>query len=310
MNTDKFDMGAFQMGAFHSSGSNPGNRGVRGVTPPAHPYSRNFSAAEIMVTCMARQVMDGEIVAQGIATPLVAAAYLLARHTHTPNLYFASAIGQGICRQPAPLRISNIESLWLDRSMTNVGFVRAAADILPNLRPKEFFRPGQIDAHGNFNNIAFGSDYAQPRLRLPGSGGIPDVTTFIDDIYLYVPRHSRVTFVPQLDFISGLGHHPARKHGAGPQYLITDLGQFDFANGRMRLISYHPGTSIKRIQAKTKFELEIAPDVHETDAPSETELTLIREEIDPLGIRNLELLSGAARRKLLREILIQEQAIM
>jgi hypothetical protein len=49
-----------------------------------------------MVTCMARQVQDGEIVAQGLATPMVAAAYLLARYTHAPNLYFASAIGQSV----------------------------------------------------------------------------------------------------------------------------------------------------------------------------------------------------------------------
>lgn len=259
---------------------------------------------------MARQVEDGEIVAQGIATPLVAAAYLLARHTHAPNLYFVSAIGQGICRQPAPLGIANIESFWLDHSLTNVGFARAAADVLPNLRPKEFFRPGQIDAHGNFNNLAFGNDYTQPRLRLPGSGGIPDVTTFISDIYLYVPRHSRVSFVPKLDFLSGLGHNIVRTHGEGPQYLVTDLGQFDFANGRMRLTSYHPGATIKRIQAKTKFDLEIADSIHETRPPTSDELELIRQEIDPLGIRNLELLSGSARRKQLRDILIAERAIM
>ena len=266
-----------------------------------------FTPAEVMISCMARQIEDGEVVAQGIATPLVTAAYLLARHTHAPNLYFVSAIGQGICSQPAPLSISNIERLWLDRSLTNVGFVRAAADVLPNLRPKEFFRPGQIDAHGNFNNIAFGDDYTHPRLRLPGAGGIPDVTTFIDDIHLYVPRHSGVTFVPKLDFISGLGHHPARIHGKGPNYLISDLGQFDFANGTMRLTSYHPGTTIERIQTKTKFELQIAADVSETPAPTADELSLIRTEIDPLGIRQLELLSGAARRKLLREILRQER---
>ena len=187
--------------------------------------------------------------------------------------------------------------------------MRAAADVLPHLRPKEFFRPGQIDMHGNFNNLAFGSDYAQPRLRLPGSGGIPDVTTFISDIYLYIPRHSRVSFVSKLDFLSGLGHNPARVHGDGPQYLITDLGQFDFKNKRMRLISYHPDTTIERIQAKTKFEIEISPDVHETPPPSEEELRLIQAEIDPLGIRNLELLSGAVRRKQLREILIAERAL-
>ena len=195
---------------------------------------------EIMVFCMARQVRDGEIVAQGLATPLVAAAYLLARHTHAPNLYFTSAIGQGVCRQPAPLGLTLVESLWLDRSMNNLGFVRAAADILPRLRPKEFFRPAQIDPAGNFNNIAFGKDYRHPRLRLPGTGGIPDVTTFIDDIYLYVPRHSRLTFVPQLDYLSGLGHNPARRLGSGPRYLVSDLGQFDFGGGTPEATAHAP----------------------------------------------------------------------
>ena len=267
----------------------------------------DFTSDEIMVTCMARQIEDGEVVAQGIATPLVASAYLLARKTHAPNLYFASAIGQSICRHPAPLSISNIESLWLDRAITGVGFVRAAADVLPILRPKEFFRPGQIDMHGNFNNIAFGSDYAQPRLRLPGTGGIPDVTTFLDDIYLYVPRHSKVTFVKQLDFLSGLGYHPSRTHGSGPRYLVSDLGQFDFANGCMRLTSCHPGVSLKKIQAKTNFHLEIAPDLQETIPPTKDELRILRDEVDPLGIRRLELLSGSSRRQFLHEILSRER---
>lgn len=269
---------------------------------------RSFTPDEVMVVRMARQVEDGEVVAQGLATPLVAAAYLLARRTHAPNLYFASAIGQGVCSRPAPLGLTRVESLWLDRSLTNVGFVRAAADVLPCLRPKEFFRPGQVDSAGNFNNIAFGDDYQQPRLRLPGTGGIPDVTTFISDIHLYVPRHSRVTFVAKLDFLSGMGYHPERKHGAGPRYLISDMGEFDFANGRLRLVSCHPGVSIQRIQARTGFELEIAPDVHETPHPTEEELHLLREEIDPLGIRRLESMSGAGRRQLLHEIIALETA--
>jgi hypothetical protein len=145
------------------------------------------------------------------------------------------------------------------------------------------------------------------------------VTTFIRDIYLYVPRHSRVTFVEKLDVLSGLGHHPARTHGAGPRYLITDLGQFDYgdpgdeiptagntSDRRMRLVSYHPGISIEKIRSHTGFELDITQDVHETPPPSDGELRLLREVIDPLGIRKLESLSGAARRQLLHEILIKE----
>ncbi len=263
---------------------------------------------EVMVVCMAHQINDGELVAQGLATPLVAAAYLLARHTHAPHLYFASAIGQGVCRQPAPLGLTRIESLWLDRSLTTTTFVRVVADVLPRLHPKEFFRPAQVDAIGNFNNLAFGKDYLKPRLRLPGSGGIPDVTVMSENVYLYVPRHSRVTFVDHLDFLSGLGFNPARLHGQGPQYLVSDLGQFNFANGYMRLITYHPWTTPEQVQVHTGFEIEITPGVCQTPEPTEEEILLLREEIDPLGIRNLESLSGAERRQLLHKILSQEDS--
>ena len=268
-----------------------------------------ITADEIMVACIARQLRDGETVAQGLATPLIAAAFLLARYTHAPHLYFMSAIGQGICRHPAPVGLARIEKLWLDNAINSVGFARAVTEILPSLQPKEFFRPGQIDVYGNFNNIAFGKDYIatrSTRLRLPGAGGIPDVTTFISEIHLYVPRHSRVTFVDKLDICSGLGHHPARTHGAGPRTLTSDLGLFDYTNGRMRLISYHPGVTISQIQSRTGFEIEISPDVHETPSLSDHDLRLLREDIDPLGIRRLESLSGAARRNLLHEILERE----
>jgi acyl CoA:acetate/3-ketoacid CoA transferase beta subunit len=271
--------------------------------------NNNITPDEYMVVCISRQIKDGEIVAQGIATPLIAAAYLLARQTHAPNLYIASAIGQGICRKPAPLGLTRIETLWIDRSLLNLGFVRAAADVLPRLRPKEFFRPAQMDAAGNFNNIAFGKDYYHPRLRLPGTGGIPDVTTYINDIYLYVPRHSRLTFVPELDFISGLGHSAKRRHGSGPKYLVTNFGQFDFLGGelpnnpRLRLTSYHPGIEISQIQARTGFSFDIADNVQETIRPTDDEITSLRNEIDPLGIRRLEFLSGNKRRQLLQKII-------
>lgn len=266
----------------------------------------NYTTDDLMVVCMSRLIEDGDVVAQGLATPLVTAAYLLARATHAPNLYFTSAIGQGMCRNPAPMALLGIERLWLDRALTNVGFVRAAADVLPTLRPMEFFRPAQIDSAGNFNNIAIGQNYRQPRLRLPGTGGIPDVTTFIDDIYLYVPRHSRVTFVPQIDFLSGMGHNPARVRGSGPRFLVSDLGVFDFANQRMRLISIHPGVDLSRLQARTGFELEIHPELHETPPPSVEELRLLYEEIDPLNIRSLEGMSGRQRRELLHHIIRSE----
>ena len=47
----------------------------------------------------------------------------------------------------------------------------------------------------------------------------------------------------------------------------------------------------------------------ETEPPTEHELHLLREQIDPLGIRRLELLGGARRRQALRHILQQELAL-
>lgn len=268
----------------------------------------DYTIDELISVCIARQVHDGEVWAQGINTPLVMAGLILAKCTHAPNVRFASAIGQGLCQDWGQLSVGQVESMWLGKGLIHVGFAAGAAELLPAYQPYEFFRPAQVDAAGNVNNVAFGKDYERPRMRLPGTGGIPDVTTHYQHSYLYVPRHSRVTFAKQLDFVSGLGHAPHRKRGGGPNYLVTDLGQFDWADGRMRLVSYHPHTSIDRIRKKTGFEIDVAPDVHVTPVPSSEDLRLLREEIDPLGVRKLETLGGSARKELLREILKQEGA--
>lgn len=267
-----------------------------------------YTIDELICVCISRQIEDGELVAQGIATPLVAAGYLLAKATHAPNLTFISAIGQAFCRDWVPLSITAIEELWIDKGLMTIGFIDAACDFLPRFGPKEFFRPGQVDAYGNFNNVYMGGTYERPRLRLPGAGGMPDVTVFEENVCLYVPRHGRHTFVPQLDFCSGLGHQAERTAGSGPRYLVSDLAQFDFGgkNGRMRLLSLHPSVTLHRLQAKTGFDFVMPDPIPETGPPSATELHLLREEIDPLGVRTLETLGGAKRRRKLREILRQE----
>jgi len=268
--------------------------------------STDYTIDELISVCIARQIIDGEIVGQGIATPLVMAGILLAKLTHAPDILFASAIGGTICTDWAPLGLAHIEKPWLDHGLYLMTFTKAACELLPRFNLKEFFRPGQVDRHGNFNNVFIGADYDHPQMRLPGSAGIPDVTLYDNHAMLYVPRHSRAVFVDKVDFISGLGHTPDRSAGRGPQYCITNLGQFDFANGVMRLTSFHPGQSIDKIQAKTGFPLDIAPDVCETEPPTAEEVRLLRETIDPLGVRKLETLSGGQRKELIREILKQE----
>ena len=264
----------------------------------------DYTSDELISVCIARQIADGDVVAQGIATPLTVAGYLLAKLTHAPNAVVSSAISCSICYDGAPVSLGRIEELWIGQAVGRAGFASAVCEGLPSVRPKEFFRPGQVDGRGNFNNVFMGGDYRRPRLRLPGCGGIADVTLFSEHVYLYVPRHSRAVFVERLDFRSGLGH--GWPGVPGPRYLVSNLGQFDFAGGRMRLVSHHPGVTVDKIRKKTGFPLEVAPDVHETPPPTAEELRLLRETIDPLGVRQLETLNGARRRQRLRDIVERE----
>jgi len=272
------------------------------------PAKPDYTIDELISVCISRQVRNGDVWAQGINTPLVSAGLILGKVRYAPSARFTSAIGQALVQDWGPLGISNIEDLWVGKGLIHLGFATGAAEILPKFQPKEFFRPAQVDRCGNMNNIAFGRDYLRPRMRLPGSGGIPDVTPCYDHTYLYVPRHSRLTFAEEIDFISGMGHVPQRRRGGGPRYLISDLGQFDWVDAKMRLTSVHPDVDVKRVQRKTGFDLLIADDLSETIPPDEEDLRLLREEIDPLGTRKLETLGGAARKALLREILQRERA--
>jgi len=265
-----------------------------------------YSAGELICSCLARRIHDGEVVALGLATPLGAVAALLARKLHAPNIFIASAIATSISIDPPQMSLTDAEGRWIEAALMSSSFVQGASDYLPTVMPKEFFRPGQVDQHGNTNNISIGKDYRRPRLRMPGVGGVPDVSVFMSEMHLYVPRHSRVAFPKKLDFISGLGHSSKRRAGAGPQYLVSDLGQFDFLDGIMRLTHLHPGVSRDRVIAKTAFDLAIADNLQTTEAPTDQELELLRTEIDPLGLRELEMLSGSRRRLALRTIIQQD----
>ncbi|MFN2243037.1 MAG: CoA-transferase, partial [Anaerolineae bacterium] len=131
----------------------------------------SFTTDDLICVCISRQIEDGQILAQGIATPPVAAGYFLAKLTHAPNVIFASAIGNTLCQDGAPLALTVAEDLWLGKVLMFMSFAEAACELYPTMMPVEFFRPAQVDPFGNTNNIAIG-DHRQPRLRLPGCGGI------------------------------------------------------------------------------------------------------------------------------------------
>ncbi len=70
---------------------------------------------------------------------------------------------------------------------------------------------------------------------------------------------------------------------AGPYRIITNMGVMDFEpeSKRMRVISVNPGHSFAEIQDNCGFELLKAPKIAETKPPTDEELKILREEVDP-----------------------------
>ena len=141
-----------------------------------------------------------------------------------------------------------------------------------------FLGGAQIDAYGNLNSTMIGTDYAQPKVRLPGSGGANDLASLCWRI-LVVTNHDRRRFVEKLDFLTTPGYltGPGAREaaglppGTGPYRVITDLAVMGYheQTTRMQVLSLHPGVTLEQVPAATGFELEIASDLGTTAPPTD-----------------------------------------
>jgi acyl CoA:acetate/3-ketoacid CoA transferase beta subunit len=154
----------------------------------------------------------------------------------------------------------------------------------------------QLDRFGN-QNISCIGDWSRPKAQLLGVRGSPG-NTVNHPVSYWVPRHSRRVFVPRVDMVSGIGYDRAAQL-AGPaaerhelRLVVTDQAVLDFGGPGhvMRLRSVHPGVSVAEVQELTGFELAMpASDVPVTRPPVPAELALIRDRLDPAGLREREL---------------------
>jgi glutaconate CoA-transferase subunit B len=278
-------------------------------------YSNDYTVDEMMTVLMSREVRNDDVMIVGVATPLVWAAFTLAKVTHAPDAIYHYIMGNTFVSEARQVSLLYLE-MNTARAYRFQDSVECTLESLPSdkLTTIEFFRPAQIDQYGNTNNICIG-DWNKPKIRLPGAAGILDFSMFYKrGSFLYTPRHDKRVFTEKIDFISGVGFpngKPSICGGAGPQCVITSLAYLDFdeSTRKMRLASNHPGIDIKTIKESTGFELVIPKDLKETLAPTENEIKILREKVDPLGIRKLEILSRKEREDFL-EKLIEKELLM
>ena len=146
----------------------------------------------------------------------------------------------------------------------------------------------QLDRFGNQNISAIG-DWARPRAQLLGVRGAPG-NTVNHPVSYWIPRHSPRVLVERVDMVSGVGYD--RPGGAFHEIrlVVTDKAVLDFGGPghSMRLRSVHPGVSVEQVQALTGFPLAVPDELAVTPMPTDAELALIRQRLDPAGLRDKE----------------------
>ncbi len=242
----------------------------------------DYTQDEMMTVSAARLLWDGCVCFVGIGLPSAAAN--LARHTHAPNtvlIYESGTIGAR--PRVLPLSIGDPElaetadtvvplpeifAYWLQGGRIDVGFLGAA----------------QIDRFSNLNSTVIG-DYRQPRTRLPGAGGAPEIAAHARQTFV-VLKQSRRSFVEKLDFRTSVGFldgHGARARsgapGAGPQVVITDHGVMkpDPETQELLLVALYEGGTVEAARQATGWPLRAAEEVGRVEPPTDDELRVLRD---------------------------------
>ncbi|MYL27861.1 MULTISPECIES: CoA-transferase subunit beta [Halomonadaceae] len=241
-----------------------------------------YTNSEMMTVTAARALENGTTCFVGIGLPSEAAN--LARLTHAPDvvLIYESgtlqtkpdilplSIGDGELSDSALTTVAVPEMFryWLQGGKVDVGFLGTA----------------QIDRFANLNTTLIG-DYREPKVRLPGGGGAPEIATSAGEVFITL-KHSKRALVKDVDFITTVGFGRDGKArdgvpniGRGPSRVITDLCVMkpDAETRELVVVSLHPGVTREDVVEATGWEIRFAEQLETTPVPDENELSILRE---------------------------------
>jgi glutaconate CoA-transferase subunit B len=211
----------------------------------------NYTTDEMMTVAASRELGDGAVCFVGIGLPSEAAN--LARATHAPNCFLIYesgtlgakpdvlplSIGDGVLAEHADsvVPVPEVFNYWLQAGRVDVGFLGAA----------------QMDRFANINTTVVGP-YEQPKVRLPGAGGAPEIAASAREVIIML-RHKRRAFVEELSFVTSVGH----------------------GRGGASLTALHPGATVEAAKEATGWDLKVAEKTTTTDPPTDEELAVLRD---------------------------------
>jgi len=246
----------------------------------------DYNPTELMICLAARQIPDGVTAFIGTGIPMLAAS--LAQKMHAPNLIPVFEFGgTGAILKRLPRAVGEGRTFY--RGLVASGICDTMETAARGFIDYGFLGGAQIDPYGNLNSTVIGPQHHPPKVRLPGSGGANDVGSLCWRTIII--RHDKLRFVPKVDFITTPGYltGPGAREaaglppGTGPYRVISTLAILDFDEETkwMRLLATNPGVTVEQVIENTGFELIIPEQVGQNQPPTEEELRILREEVDP-----------------------------
>tara|TARA_B100000287_G_scaffold431514_1_gene488912 strand:- start:610 stop:1365 length:756 start_codon:yes stop_codon:yes gene_type:complete len=245
--------------------------------------SNSISLAEICISAASKAWKgDGEILATGIGLiPRIAAG--LAKLTHSQDLMITDGETY-LLSEPVPMGKRDIS---IDQVEGYMSYSRVFENLWGGKR-HAMVTPTQIDSFGQ-TNISVIGDYGSPKVQLLGVRGFPG-NSINHKNSIFIPNHTVKTFVEgEVDMVSSMGFKNQELSNGNFEIklVVTNLGVFDFngKNNSFQLLSLHPGVSVDDVITNTGFDVGIKSE-NSTPMPSSEDLVLIRDILDPQGIRN------------------------
>jgi len=267
-----------------------------------------FTLEELLIARMAKEFRGGRI---GVgATTLADLSARLGKALYVPDLFLTTSSRAAADPEVRPKSLS--DEWELDASARISLDWEQMFRMIAQQKLQIWIGSVQLDKTGG-SNISVIGPWDRPRAQLIGARGIPDDLWGCERLNFHIRTHTPKSFVERVDFVCGFGTDPKMNTGAAkpakPGTVISDLGVFDFESedGIMRVQSLHPGVDFATVQERTGFDFpDPGPDVPVTPAPTAEELDVIRNVIDPLGLRRLE--STEATPALMKELWEKELA--
>ena len=246
-----------------------------------------YNSMELMICVAARELEDGATLAVGTGAPCAAA--MLAQKLNSPNLSIMFEAGSISPQLPEmPISVGDSRAGHKAVMVSTMGAVMETCQ--RGYVDYTFLGGAQIDMYGNLNSTYVGGTHQKPKVRFPGSGGANDFGSFCWKMMVLTVQDAR-RFVEKCEFITTPGwlqggnsrYKAGLPEGTGPYKVFTNMAIMDFEpeSKRMRVISINPGYTMKDVQDNCGFELLRAPKITETEPPTEIELRILREEVDP-----------------------------